>query len=526
MKGKAVALDIGTSGMRAQLLDLETGGVVRTRVTSRNPLPGSNVMDHLSFAIDRGTDVAGGILRSAVRELLAKLKAEDLRRLAVCGNPIQLSLFQGMEIRDLAYAGKNKLDEEGVKPVDRSGRVLAGDAVGLDPDVEVVVPPAVRHEIGADALAMMICSGFLDDDMCMVTDYGTNAEMAIKVGDRICTGSAAAGPALEGQQISCGMLAGPGALSDLERTPEGWRCKVLDESMDPVDGPLINLRSGFARRGGRAPAGITGTGTVALIYAGLQDERIELPEIRGGSIPVSRGISFSTEDLKEAGKAVGAIRAGQMTLMEKAGVSQRDIRTMYMAGASGTYVDPVKAKAVGMVPPMAERIVQVGNTSLRLACDLALHPDKLAELNEMRTKLLAEHVMFASSDVFRDLYVNELAYWTEGMPTDRYKRTLADLGLGGYLDGVSDSRIEKACARDIADIGESFEMFDLATSLRGEWDCSGCGACVRNCPEKALTKEGKTFTINTGRCLGTACARCRDNCPDKVFDWNRMTLEG
>lgn len=521
----AVALDIGTSGMRAQLLDLESGGVVRTCVTSRNPLPGSNVMDHLTFAIERGTDTAGSILRSAVGELLSRLKAEGICRQAVCGNPIQLSLFQGMEIRDLAYAGKNKLADEGVPEVDRSGRIISGDAVGLGPDVEVVIPPAVRHEIGADALAMMVCSGFLDDDMCMVTDYGTNAEMAIKVGDRICTGSAAAGPALEGQQISSGMLAGPGALSDLERIPEGWRCKVLNRSMEAQDGPLINMRSCFVRKGGLAPVGITGTGTVALIYAGIQDERIVLPEVRGDSIPVARGISFSTKDLQEAGKAIGAIRAGQMTLMVKAGVSQKEIGTMYMAGASGTYVDPIKAKALGMVPPQAHRIIQVGNTSLRLARSLALDPGRLAQLNEMRKKLLAEHVMFASSDVFRDLYVNELAYWTEGMPPDRYRRTLADLGLDGYLDEISDSDVVKTSDRDIDDIGESFEMFDLQTSLAGEWDCSGCMACVRNCPEKALTKNGRKFAINAGRCLGTACARCRDNCPDKVFDWSRLSVE-
>ena len=391
--------------------------------------------------------------------------------------------------------------------------------------MEVVIPPAVRHEIGADALAMMVCSGFLDDDMCMVTDYGTNAEMAIKVGDRICTGSAAAGPALEGQQISSGMLAGPGALSDLERIPEGWRCKVLNRSMEAQDGPLINMRSCFVRKGGLAPVGITGTGTVALIYAGIQDERIVLPEVRGDSIPVARGISFSTKDLQEAGKAIGAIRAGQMTLMVKAGVSQKEIGTMYMAGASGTYVDPIKAKALGMVPPQAHRIIQVGNTSLRLARSLALDPGRLAQLNEMRKKLLAEHVMFASSDVFRDLYVNELAYWTEGMPPDRYRRTLADLGLDGYLDEISDSDVVKTSDRDIDDIGESFEMFDLQTSLAGEWDCSGCMACVRNCPEKALTKNGRKFAINAGRCLGTACARCRDNCPDKVFDWSRLSVE-
>ena len=521
---QAIAIDIGTSGIRGQLLDLGSGKVVRTYVTTRNPVPGSNVMDHLSFAIERGPGLARGILLDAVHGLVAGLSPERLVRIGVCGNPIQLSLFSGTEVRDLAYAGKNMLSSQNVGEVDRSGRIVPGDTIGLAHDIEVIIPPAVRHEIGADALAMMLKSGFLDDDMCMVTDYGTNAEMALKVGDDIYSGSAAAGPALEGQQISSGMLAGPGALCDLVRTPRGWRAKVLDRDLVARDGPLLNLRSGISRAEGMVPTGITGTGVVALVYAGMQDGRIEPPEIRGGPIEMSRRIRFGEEDLKEAGKAIGAIRAGHMSLIAAAGIDGGDVSVMYMAGASGTYVDPVKAQAVGIVPAGAGRLVQVGNTSLALAKDLALDPDMIKPLNDLRGRLLTKHIMFAEDDMFRNLYVCELAHWTEGMSERRYSKAVEDLGIVLPSGPPSGPTVERRVVRDIDDVGEGMTVADCGTSMHASWECSGCMTCVRSCPEDALVFEDGMFRIDTGRCLGTACCRCQEGCPEKIFYQGSFSL--
>ena len=97
--------------------------------------------------------------------------------------------------------------------------VKAVEIPGLDlPNAaDVLIPPAVRHEIGADALAMMIQTGMLEkDEIAIVTDYGTNAEMALISKGIVYTGSTAAGPALEGQQIENGILALPGAISDVQ----------------------------------------------------------------------------------------------------------------------------------------------------------------------------------------------------------------------------------------------------------------------------------------------------------------------
>lgn len=523
---QAICLDLGTSGIRGQLLDLERKKVIRTCMTSRNPIPGANVMDHLSFAIENGQELAHDILVRCTAQVIETLSPSCLERVSICGNPIQLSLFEGIEARDLAYAGENALRSRNIVPPSREGKIIRTEDVGLDLSADLVIPPAVRHEIGADALAMMLKSGFLEDDNCMVTDYGTNAEMALKVGDQIYTGSAAAGPALEGQQISAGMLASPGAISDLMRYPEGWRVKVLDERLDPQDGNMLNLRSGILRNEGAQARGITGTGVIALVYAGMMDERIVPPNIVKGDITLARGIRFTRQDLMEAGKAIGAIRAGHMTLMAEAGIGPQDLGNMYMAGASGTYIDAAKAQAVGLAPPSAKRVVQIGNTSLELAKDLALHPQMVDELNAIRKEILAHHIMFAASRTFSDLYVLELAYWTEGMPLQMYRNGLAALGMVPPGPSNGTTAIERWRQKDIWDVGESLRIIDPGVKLVGSWDCNMCERCVRSCPEKALSIESSTFVVDTGRCLGTACRRCQEGCPQHLFDYDALALSG
>ncbi|KXS41025.1 MAG: putative metal-binding protein, partial [Methanolobus sp. T82-4] len=210
----AIALDVGTSGFRAQLIDLETKKVVKTSMTMKHPLPGGNVTDHLDFAISIGEDVAHRIIIDAVGKMIEgfNIDTSQISKMAVCGNPIQLSLFQNSEIRDLAYAGRNMQKRLGIEEIKRDARMFKATDIfqgtlNLD-DCVIIIPPAIEHEIGADALAMMVETDFLEqEEPTLVTDYGTNAEMAIKIGSRIITGSAAAGPAIEGQGIDCGMLA-------------------------------------------------------------------------------------------------------------------------------------------------------------------------------------------------------------------------------------------------------------------------------------------------------------------------------
>ncbi len=440
MTAYGIALDIGTSGTRAHAVDLSNGKILSTTVTDCHPLPGANVMDHLTFCINVGNDIAHRILMDTVNKVIRNLGIDlkKVERVSICGNPIQLSLFQGIPVDDLAFAGDNAKREKGIVEQARNAGVFSAVDVGMEvPDgTELLVPPAIRHEIGADALAMMYKSGFLEDKRnCMVTDYGTNAEMALKVGDDIYTGSAAAGPAMEGQSIRCGMLAAPGAISDLEYD-FGWVCKVLDENITPQNGDKIdfklNMTTDTGPMHGKAQ-GITGTGVVAAVAVAQYDHLWKKGKLTTDTslLSLQDGISIDSHDIAEAAKAIGAMRAGHFCLLEHAGIKFSEMNVMYMCGASGTYVDAMKARDVGLIPPSSTEIYQYGNTSLAMATDILKDPELLDRLQDIANGIRANHIMFAKDPVFSQIYLQELGYWDEGMSLEEYNANNAAEGIEG-----------------------------------------------------------------------------------------------
>ena len=170
--------------------------------------------------------------------------------------------------------------------------------------------------------------------------------------------------------------------------------------------------------------GITGTGVIALLEKAIGHGLAELPKIKtpDGTIHLQNNIKFSEKDMHEAGKAIGAIRAGHITLCAAAGIQMEDIDTAYMAGAAGTYMDAAKAQKIGLIPYASRRICQIGNTSLTLAKEILLSEERLWELQDVANKIIGTHIMFATAPEFRDAYVLELAYWEEGMPFKMFKK--------------------------------------------------------------------------------------------------------
>ena len=533
-----ISMDIGTSGTRAHAVDLADGKIVSTAMTTCHPLPGANIMDHLTFCIRVGSGLAHDILMDTVNKVIRSLGVDlkQVERVAICGNPIQLSLFQGIPVDDLAFAGENAHKARNIQAQKRNAGVFDAAAVGMDvkDGTELLVPPAIRHEIGADALAMMYKSGFLDQkENCMVTDYGTNAEMALKVGDDIYTGSAAAGPAMEGQSILHGMLAAPGAISDLEYNFR-WRCKVLDDDMVACDGDEydfgLEMCTDEGPMHGKAK-GITGTGVVAAVAAAMSSRLWKKGKLTtsDGKLHMQDGIYVDSKDISEACKAIGAMRAGHFALVEHAGISFDDLDIMYMAGASGTYVDAVKAREIGLLPPTCSRIYQIGNTSLSMATDLLRNPELLDELQGIADMIRANHIMFASDKVFEKIYIQELAFWDEGMTMEMYNSNLALDGIQPLPRPRGHPTVHRIVERDIPDLGERglVMLDDIGTRLVGSFDgCTACGRCVRECPEKALSMPfDGSFSIETKKCLGTACYRCQLHCPEKVFKYDLLTME-
>jgi len=534
-----VAIDLGTSGFRAQKIDVETGEIKKTVITLRNPLPGANVMDHLDFAIHYGLDKAHGLSATAVKNILAELGVNlaEMEKFAICGNPIQLSIFQGIPIEDLAYAGERKKQKYHIEEQNRDARIIPlAEIEGFEEatNCKLFVPPAIKHEVGADALALIVKAGMIEsNDIAIATDYGTNAEMALKANGVIYTGSAAAGPALEGQEIECGSIASPHTICDVEFEGNNLRCYVLDRDMNTIKGDLVNPKNGeVVEKGELTAKGITGTGVIALIETAMRNKLIVLPKIQtpDGILHLQDGVIFTNKDLIEAGRAIGALRAGHITLCAAAGIDMEELQTAHMSGAAGTYMDAAKAHKVGMIPYNANYVSQIGNTSLIVAREILLSEDRLWELQTIAKEIVGTHVMFATSDAFKEAYMLELAYWNEGMAFKMLQKFLKKKKLPIIGEPSSILKIDRQVERDIPELGEEgLEVLEkvgtyLTMVIEG---CEGCHKCVKVCPNGALRmEENGVVKIRTDLCDGANCQRCLHACPDDRFKWENLTVAG
>lgn len=535
MKKKyGIAVDIGTSGIRAQALDLESAEVISTAITLRHPLPGANVVDHLHFAIKWGRETAHELLIEAINKVIKGLKIdlEDVNRLAVCGNPIQLSLFQNIEIRDLAYWGQNALERLHVTPPSRDAIIVSAEEVGLEinEETEVYIPPAIKHEIGADALAMLLKSGVLSKKgIYLVSDFGTNAEIALIVEGEVYTCSAAAGPAIEGQMIEKGRLASPGAICDLELTDYGWKTRILDENLTVQEGNVVDPSTKkiiSSTDTSPTSTGITGTGVIAAFSLGMDTGLISLSKIESPDhrIHLQDDIYLTEKDIKNIGKALGAFRAAHLTLAEEADVFLDDIDATYMAGASGFYVDPLKSLDVGQIPPSSNEIYQIGNTSLAMARDLVLNPDLMEKLQETANKMRSRHIMLATSETFEKIYSLELSMYEEGMPLWMYNEWLERYGFQKIPPKTDMPHIHRIFQRDIAELGrEGLQIIKVGSVLKSAFEgCTDCMSCVKNCPENALTMSNGELALRTDLCSGMGCMKCELACPEKVFQYGKF----
>ena len=529
-----IAVDIGTSGIRAQALTLETSKVISTVITIRHPLPGANVVDHLHFAIEVGKETTHKILINTINDVIKNLgiKLENVERVAVCGNPIQLSLFHNIEIRDLAYWGEKTLKRLNITPPSRDATIVSPDEIGLEVNqkAKIYIPPAIKHEIGADALAMLYKSGILEKKgIFLVADFGTNAEIALVINGEVYTCSAAAGPAIEGQMIEKGRLASPGTICDFELIDSGWKSYVLDDEIIVKEGNIVDPATGKTLLKGEMDGkskGITGTGVIAAFSLGLDTGLISLPKIKSPDhmINLQDGIYLSEKDIIMIGKALGAFRAAYLTLAEEAEILLTEIDSTYMAGASGFYVDPHKSLAVGQIPPSSQEIYQLGNTSLAMARDIALNPDLLEKLQEIAKGMRNRHIMLATSSIFEKIYSLELAMCEQGMPFWMYNDWLNKYGYQKISPRVSNPQIHKIFERDISELGkDGLKIVKIDSTLNADFEgCTNCMTCMKNCPENALKMENKTATLRTDLCNGIGCLKCELSCPEKVFKFGKF----
>ncbi|HWB97976.1 MAG TPA: ASKHA domain-containing protein [Bryobacteraceae bacterium] len=384
-EGRGLAVDLGTTTLVAQLVDLTTGQVLGVR-TALNPqvAHGSDVMSRVEFA---GTADGLGKLRDLIREEIGALAADlagaaPVRTVAIVGNTVMHHLFCGIDVEPLSHCP--------FEPVRDGLEVFGADELGWDlaGNPEVRFLPCLGGFVGSDILAGILATRMAEsDDLVALMDLGTNGEIVVGNRQRLLCASTAAGPAFEGGRISCGMRAATGAIAEVDAMDGAMVCRVL---------------------GNVPPRGICGSGLVDAVAAALDLGWIQSSgRLAGGNgkLPVQPPVELTQRDIRELQLAKAATAAGLRIVLARWGAEPGDLRRLYLAGAFGNYLNRTSARRIGLIELPQEKIEAAGNTAL-LGAKLALFQE--SDYADLRGRI--EHVPLGSDPVFQDQYVESMVF--------------------------------------------------------------------------------------------------------------------
>jgi len=402
-QGLGVAVDLGTTTLVAQLLDLATGKVlaVSTALNAQARF-GADVMSRLQFAVlGGGQHQLESLIRQQIGALIEQLlfsagkHGAEIADIVVVGNTVMHHFFCGIDAEPLTHYPFEPA-EGGLKTF-RSG-ALGWKCAG-DPLVRFL--PCLGGFVGSDVLAGILAAKLTEhDDLVGLIDLGTNGEIVIGNKDGLLCASTAAGPAFEGAKISMGMRASTGAVSQVTLSP-------------PLD-PLLTEEGTYKVHchviGDGAPRGLCGSGLVDAVAVGLElgvivtSGRLSSGE---SSWMLAPPVALTQNDIRELQLAKAAIAAGIKLLMQRKGA--KELTRLYLAGAFGNYIDRASAQRIGLIDFPPERVEAAGNTAL-LGAKLALFSLDSQDPSYAGLRRRVEHVALNADPSFQEVFVNELAF--------------------------------------------------------------------------------------------------------------------
>jgi len=371
--GQGVAIDLGTTTIVAQLLDLPSAKVLAVRA-GLNPQAafGADIMSRVQFAL-QGGDLTTPI-RRRLAQMIDELEPAGAPDVVVVGNTVMHHLCCGLDVTPLSHYPFET-------PYLDAARVDLGNGVAA------LFLPNLGSFVGSDILAGILATGLHEsDEPCALIDLGTNGEIVVGNRRRMVCASTAAGPAFEGGRISMGMRAQTGAIAEVSTNGHAFRCSVI---------------------GGGAARGICGSGLVDAVAAAL-DLGLIHPSGRlvDGVISLVDGVCINQADVRELQLAKGAIAAGIGILVRRWGIRIEEISRVYLAGAFGNYINRTSARRIGLLPFPEEKVEAAGNTALRGA-KIALFEES-RDFSELRARI--EHIPLGSDPEFQENFVASLAF--------------------------------------------------------------------------------------------------------------------
>jgi uncharacterized 2Fe-2S/4Fe-4S cluster protein (DUF4445 family) len=374
----AVAVDIGTTSLWGELINLEDGEVL-ARASRYNPQisMGDDVISRIVFGLKKdGLEKLQQEVVKGINEILdevlirGKQSRESVQYLIAAGNTVMTHLFLGLYpkfLRESPY----------VPAAQNIGPVLASDlGINLPSESLVTVFPGVASYVGGDIVSGVLANGMWDsDEMTLFIDIGTNGEIVAGNKDLLMTASCSAGPAFEGGGLEYGMRAAPGAIEGVLIDPE-----TLEPMIKTIEG--------------KPAAGICGSGIINIISQmlkigildrngkfahNLETDRVkqgrsgyEYTVCRASESGINQDIVLTEVDLDNILRAKAAMFSGYTCLLDKIGLKVEDLDRVIIAGAFGSFINLEHAITIGLLPDIPrDKFRFIGNASLkgaRLAC--------------------------------------------------------------------------------------------------------------------------------------------------------------
>jgi uncharacterized 2Fe-2S/4Fe-4S cluster protein (DUF4445 family) len=367
-----VAVDIGTTTVRVQLVSLGTGAL-RGGGSQFNGQGryGEDVISRIIWSQEHESGLADlhGAVTETINGLIGRLLAAagadpaQVLALAVSGNATMIALL--LQIPPDTIRRAPHIPPISLPPVQAAGEL----GLLAHPQAGVYCAPAINGYVGGDISAGILATGlYAADELSMLVDAGTNGEIVLGNRDWMICCACSAGPAFEGMGLACGMPARPGAVESLR----------YDADRD---------RSEIRTVGGEAPAGLCGNGLVEAL-AGMLEARVidragnlvtdfpsprmreregqwEFVLVEGSRAAGGRDLVLRQSEIDNLVRAKAAVYAAISTMLEELGLEMAQIERLYLGGAFGSHLDVGAAMAIGLLPALpVERITVAGNMAL------------------------------------------------------------------------------------------------------------------------------------------------------------------
>ena len=440
-----LAIDLGSTTIAAHLCDLATGEVAASDGVMNPQIRfGEDLMSRVSYAMMNpgGEAEMTAAVRAAINGLTdeiaetAEISPDRILEAVFVCNPVMHHLLLGIDPVELGQA-PFALATSSAMELD--ARDL--DLFRMNDAARVFILPCIAGHVGADAAAVALSEApGQSEDLVLVVDVGTNAELLLGDRRRVLACSSPTGPAFEGAQISAGQRAAPGAIERVEIDPVTKVPRIR----------IIGTDAWSDEPGFGAPriTGICGSGIIEAVaemrMAGLVDARglIGSAEQTGTDRCIAQGrthayvlwdgsaeggpvISVTQGDIRAIQLAKSALYAGARLLMDEMGVDHVDRVTL--AGAFGAHISPKHAMVLGMIPDVPlDRVRSAGNaagTGARIALASVTARRDIARTVRQITK-----VETAIAPKFQEHFVNANAI---PHATDPFPNLAAEVNLPG-----------------------------------------------------------------------------------------------